>query len=74
VFASVALAVRTWTQRLESSYPIEQPVVAEIQQLYTGLTQLAQHAEGVEPLFRQIHADDLKRGEAPRTGEPAWNV
>lgn len=74
VFASVALAIRTYTTRLESSYPLEQPVVDELAQLYLGMTQLAQHAENIEPLFRQVHADDLKRGETPRTGESHWNV
>lgn len=73
VFASVALALRTYSQRLED-YALEAPVRQELQGLYAGLSQLAQHAQEVEPLFRAVHAEDLKRGENPRTGEAGWNV
>lgn len=74
VFASIALAIRTYAQRLEGDYPIEPPVVDAIGELYTGLGAIAQVAQDIEPLFRTLHADDLKREEAPRTNEAAWNV
>ena len=74
VFASVALRLRTYTARLEGGYALAQPVVQELQALYVGLTQLAQHAQEVEPLFRSVHAEDLRRGENPRVGESGWNV
>lgn len=74
VFVNVALALRTYTQRLEGQYPIDQAVVQEIGQLYTGLAQLAQAAQGVEPLFRQVHEADLRRGENPRISEEKWDV
>ena len=74
VFASVALGLRTYAARLEGGYALAQPVVQELQALYVGLTQLAQHAQEVEPLFRSVHAEDLRRGENPRVGESGWNV
>ncbi|WP_344829172.1 hypothetical protein [Actinocorallia longicatena] len=74
VFASVALALRTYTGRLEGGFPIDPHVVEAIAQLYQGIAQVAVAAQEIEPLFRRVHADDLKRDEAPRTNEPAWNV
>ena len=74
MFASVALALRTYTQRLEGAYAIDQTVVQQIGQLYQALTQVTRAAEEIEPLFRRVHAEDLKRGENPRVGEEGWNV
>jgi hypothetical protein len=74
VFASVGMALRTYAQRLEGDYPINPQVVEQIGQLYAGLGALAQAAQEVEPLFRTLHAEDLKREEAPRVGEQKWNV
>ncbi|GAA3165638.1 hypothetical protein GCM10010466_65510 [Planomonospora alba] len=72
--ANVALALRTYTQRLQGEYPINPAVVEAIHQLYAGMAQLVSVAEEIGPLFRQIHADDLRREEAPRTNEQLWNV
>lgn len=74
VFVNVAMALRTYAQRLEGDYPIHPQVVEAIGQLYTGLGQLATAAQEIEPLFRGVHAEDLKREEAPRVNEQAWNV
>lgn len=72
--AYVALAIRTYTQRLQSEYPINGAVVEAIHRLYQAQVQLVSLAEEIGPLFRRVHADDLKREEAPRTNEPLWNV
>ncbi|WP_371781720.1 hypothetical protein [Streptosporangium subroseum] len=72
--AYVALAIRTYTQRLQAEYPIDPAVVEAIHRLYQGQAQLVSLAEEIGPLFRRAHADDLKREEAPRTNEPLWNV
>ena len=31
-------------------------------------------AEDIGPLYRQVHATDLQREEAPRANEHLWNV
>ncbi|MFG1755919.1 hypothetical protein [Streptosporangium sandarakinum] len=72
--ANIAMALRTYTSRLQGEYPINPTVVEAIHQLYAGLAQLVPVAEEIGPLFRTIHADDLKREEAPRTNEQLWNV
>ncbi len=72
--AYVALAIRTYTQRLQAEYPINGAVVEAIHRLYQAQAQLVSLAEEIGPLFRRVHADDLKREEAPRTNEPLWNV
>ncbi|MGC5013146.1 hypothetical protein ACLQ2R_20505 [Streptosporangium sp. DT93] len=72
--AYVALAIRTYTQRLQAEYPIHPAVIEAIHLLYQGQAQLVSLAEEIGPLFRQAHADDLKREEAPRINEPLWNV
>lgn len=74
VFANVALGLRTYMQRLQGQYPIAPAIVEEVGELYSGLTQIAQRAQSLEAHFRAAHADDLKRGETPRTGEHHWNV
>lgn len=74
VFANVGLAIRTYAQRLEGDYPIHPQVVEAIGQLYVGLGALAAAAQDIEPLFRTLHADDLRREEAPRIAEHKWNV
>lgn len=71
---NVALALRTYTARLQGDYPIHPAVIEKLAQLYLAHTQLVRLAAEVGPLFKQVHADDLKREEAPRTGEPMWNV
>ncbi|WP_405143841.1 hypothetical protein OG589_39825 [Sphaerisporangium sp. NBC_01403] len=72
--AYVALAIRTYTQRLQAEYPINSVVVDMIHQLYQAQAHVMKLAEEIGPMFRQVHADDLRREEAPRTNEPLWNV
>ncbi|MFB9717758.1 hypothetical protein [Planobispora longispora] len=72
--AYVALAIRTYTTRLQAEYPIDPAVVEAIHRLYQAQAQLVSLAEEVGPLFRRVHAEDLRREEAPRTNEPLWNV
>ena len=70
----VALAVRSYTMRLESDYPIHAAVVEKIQEYAIAEAQLKSIADEIGPLFRQVHAKDLERFEAPRTNEQAWDV
>ncbi|MDP9870475.1 MULTISPECIES: hypothetical protein [Streptosporangium] len=72
--ANIAMAVRTYTMRLQGEYPIDPAVVDAIHQLYQGLAQLVPVAEEIAVMFRTAHAEDLKREEAPRTNEQMWDV
>lgn len=72
--ANVALAIRSYTQRLQAEYPIHHAVVEQIHQLYQAQAKLTEIAQEVGPLFRRLHAEDLKRDESPRINEKAWNV
>lgn len=73
VIASLALAMRTYTQKLEGR-AVEHPVREQLQEIYTGLCQIAQHSQGLHPLFRQLHEHDLRRKESPRGDERDWNL
>ncbi|GGL56595.1 hypothetical protein [Planomonospora parontospora] len=72
---NVAMALRTYTMRLQSGeYPIS-PVVGEaMHELYARMAQLAAVAEDITALYRRIHAPDLARAEAPRNNEHLWDV
>ncbi|MET8146362.1 hypothetical protein ABZU32_39150 [Sphaerisporangium sp. NPDC005288] len=72
--ANVGMALRTYTVRLQGEYPIDPAVIEALGQLYAAHSQLVAMAEEIGPLFRTVHAEDLKREEAPRTNEQAWNV
>jgi hypothetical protein len=72
--ANVGMALRTYTVRLQGEYPIHPAVVEALGQLYAAHAQLVSAAEAIGPLFRSAHAEDLKREEAPRINEQAWNV
>ncbi|MCC5582078.1 hypothetical protein IMZ11_41425, partial [Microtetraspora sp. AC03309] len=72
--ANVAMALRTYTSRLQGEYPIDPVVIDALGQLYAAHGQLVAMADEIGPLFRRIHAEDLKREEAPRVNEAAWNV
>lgn len=72
--ANVGMALRTYTTRLQGEYPIHPAVVEALGELYIAHAQLVSVAESIGPLFRQVHAEDLKREEAPRINEQAWNV
>jgi len=72
--ANVALAIRTYTMRLQGEYPIAPSVVEALGELYMAHAALVEKAREIAQHFRQVHADDLRREEAPRPGEPLWNV
>ena len=72
--ANVAMALRTYAMRLQGAYPIDPRVVEALGELYMAHAALVEKAREIATLFRQVHADDLRREEAPRPGEPMWNV
>lgn len=72
--ANVALALQTYTMRLQGGYPIDPSVVEALGELYMAHGALMEKAREIAALFRRVHADDLRREESPRTGENLWNV
>lgn len=72
--ANVGMAIRTYTMRLQGDYPIHPAVVEALAELYLAHGALVERAQMIGALFRQAHAEDLKREEAPRTNEAAWNI
>lgn len=72
--ANIGMALRTYTVRLQGEYPIHPAVVEALGELYVAHAQLVDRAQEIGALFRRVHEDDLKREEAPRTNEQAWNV
>lgn len=72
--AGVSASIRTYTTRLQAEYPIADEVVEAIFTFFDGMAQLISAAGEIGPLFRELHEADLRREEAPRTGEDKWNV
>jgi len=72
--ANVAMALRTYTMRLQGDYPIHPAVVEALGELYMAHAALVERAQAIAALFRTVHADDLRREESPRINEQAWNV
>jgi len=70
----VALSVRSYAQRLEGDYPINQAVTDKLHELYQALAGCASIAEEIEPLLRKAHEADIDRKENARRGEEKWNV
>lgn len=72
--AHVGMSIRTYTMRLQGDYPIHPAVVEALAELYLAHGALVEKAQEIAALFRRVHEDDLRREEAPRTNEQAWNV
>jgi len=69
-----ATALRVWAEALHAHYPLNQPVLEILQQLYEGFAELVPIADEAATIFNTSHAADIARHEAPRTGEEKWNV
>ena len=74
LFAEIAKHLYHLADRAQSEWPLNPEVVNE-------LRQGAQHIVGVGEAYRQVyetwrqsHADDIRRWENPRPGEPIMNV
>ncbi|TLP66523.1 hypothetical protein [Microbispora triticiradicis] len=72
--ANVGMSVRTYTERMQGDYPVHPMVVEAMAEFYMDHARLVEKAQEISALFRRLHAEDLKREEAPRTNEAAWNV
>lgn len=70
----LAQGIQMFTQNLQASYPVHPTVVEALGRMYVALGQIATDAQQIPNLFKQAHADDIKRKTAPRIGEDKWNV
>lgn len=71
---AIANAVQAYTQSLQAAYPIDRVVIEALFRMYTALGQVAVSCMEIPKLFKDVHAEDIKRRTAPRTGEDKWNV
>lgn len=74
VMENVALAFRTYVQRLNDEYPIDSTVTDQMFTLFDQVGKAATSAQEIGKVFEQVHAEDIKRKTAPRRNEQAWNV
>ncbi len=71
---NIAMAIRAWTDKFGSEYPIHPAFIEALRQWHDAFNQLVTMGESLGPMFRQLHRDDLARHDAPRPGEEKWNV
>ncbi|MEV4179966.1 hypothetical protein AB0J28_00785 [Streptosporangium canum] len=71
---NVAMALRTYTTNLDTAYPIDGRVTQMMGEFYASIAKTSAMAQEIARGFRKIHADDIKRKEAPRAGEHFWNI
>ncbi len=60
--------------RLGAEKPIHPDVVERLRELGASLAGEKDAADELNTLFKNRHAPDLERHDAPRAGEKAWNV
>ncbi|WP_047872202.1 hypothetical protein [Nocardiopsis sp. RV163] len=71
---NVAFALRTYVTRLNDNYPIDDRVLEALYNVFKQIGDAATTAQEVSPLFERVHADEIRRRDAPRPNERAWNV
>ncbi|MCO6011475.1 hypothetical protein NE236_41650 [Actinoallomurus purpureus] len=71
---ALANAVQAYTKTLQAAYPLDRVVVEALFRMYTALGQVAVSCMDISKLFKDVHAEDIKRRTAPRIGEDKWNV
>lgn len=71
---AVAQGLQIMTKNLQSAYPIHPAIVEAMGRMYIALGEVAASCAEIPKLFKQLHADDIRRKTAPRPGEHKWNV
>ncbi|MGI5341894.1 hypothetical protein ACQEVS_33060 [Streptomyces sp. CA-181903] len=74
---SAASAIRHLALNTAEVYPAHRVVAEAVSAVYMRLLDAATRADEIHTTFRQVHADDLARHEAPRngfSGEVMWNI
>jgi hypothetical protein len=70
----MAQAIQIYTQNLQAAYPVNPVVIEALGRMYVALGEIATSAQELPKLFKDVHADDIKKKTAPRIGEDKWNV
>ncbi|MGW4663156.1 hypothetical protein [Streptosporangium sandarakinum] len=71
---NVARAIGVYLKNLETAYPIDPRVTQMLGEFYQAMAAPSAMAQQISAGFNKIHAEDIKRRDAPRTGEHLWNV
>jgi hypothetical protein len=70
---NAALAIRTYTERLEAEYPVHPAVLDELYRYYQALAAAAPAGDDVHAAMQEVHKFDIERAQA-RRNERLWNV
>lgn len=73
-FRNVANAMQKMAQRAHDQDPIHPSILDMMQGIYQKLQEAATLSEELAPAFRNLHAVDIQRLEAPRINESRWDV
>lgn len=74
---NIAAAVSFLAVKSAEEYPVEKPVAETVTEVHHLLMRAASTGQELFPLFRRLHALDIRRHEAPRNGpdaESKWDV
>lgn len=70
----IAEGFRAWVTKLNDGYALHHSVLEALHAVYTAQLAVGVAVAQVPATFHVVHADDIARHEAPRTGERGWNV
>ncbi|MFI0909439.1 hypothetical protein [Streptomyces abikoensis] len=71
---NIAAAVNFLAVKSADEYPVEKTVAETVAEVHQTLLRAASAAQELFPLFRRLHALDIRRHEDPRNGEEKWDV
>lgn len=74
IFRAVQAGLGHVADKMEAETPIHPDVIEHWREMLTALSGLADHADGLAPLFEQKHEEDLKRIDNPRPNEEILDV
>jgi hypothetical protein len=71
---AIAEAFKIYTMTLQNNYPLHPAIVEALGRAYIALGEVSTSMQQTPGLFKQVHADDIRRKTAPRGDESKWNV
>ncbi|KIF67729.1 hypothetical protein HY68_02270 [Streptomyces sp. AcH 505] len=72
--ANVAKSIQAMTRQVqEGDTPMDPAIVGMVRALHQQIVAASEMAKDIGPMFRQFHADDIKRIEQPRRNEQMWD-
>lgn len=74
VLENLANSFQAMTRQVqEGDTPMDPAIVDMVRSLHQQLMTTAEVAKDIGPMFRQFHAEDIKRIEQPRRNEQLWD-